>query len=401
MKRQNGFSLVELMVAVTIVLLILGATLSALTSALNATQAITLMADTQENLRAGMNYMVRDFLQAGEGVPQGGITIPNSGGTSAVNRPGPGTPATSFGTFSTSWTALPAVIPGYEIGATTTTSGTATDMVTILYADTSLQDVSGHWLNEFPIYLAPVTGGATGCASGSANPAPQGSITTSGSTTTVTFDSSCIVINNGNTGINAGDLIMLQNNNTTGDGSVTGTNAAISDSSGAMVLLTVSNVNPAANSISFSAGDAFDLNASGASTGTIKQIQSPAGSGNYPTTTATRFWMITYFITTASPGSAARPMLMRQVNMNPPQAVGEVIENLHIFYDILNVGSSPVTVSAAVEDPSSAQLPDIRDAYIMLYARSQDQFNHTSQYFRNNLETVVSIRGLDFYNEFQ
>jgi len=401
MKRQNGFSLVELMVAVTIVLLILGATLSALTSALNATQAITLMADTQENLRAGMNYMVRDILQAGEGVPQGGITIPNSGGTSAVNRPGPGTPAVSFGTFSTNWTALPAVIPGYELGATTTTSGVASDMVTVLYADTTLQDAGGHWLNEFPIFLAPVNGGATGCAAGNPNPAPQGSITTAGTTTTVTFDTSCIVINNGNTGINAGDLIMLQNNNTTGDGSVTGTNAAISDSSGAIVLLTVSNVNPATNSITFSANDPFDLNASGATTGTIKQIQSPAGSGNYPTTTATRFWMITYFITTAAPASAARPMLMRQVNMNPPQAVGEVIENLQIFYDILNVGSSPVTVTAAQEDPTSAQLPDIRDAYIILYARSQDQFNHTSQYFRNNLETVVSIRGLDFYNEFQ
>lgn len=401
MKRQSGFSLVELMVAVTIVVLIMGATLSALTTALNATQAITLMADTQENLRAGMNYMVRDFLQAGEGAPQGGITLPNTAGVSAVNRPGPGTPATSFGTFPTSWTALPAVTPGYQLGATTTTSGNPTDMVTIVYADTTLQDVNGHWLNEFPIFLAPVNGGATGCAAGNANPAPQGSIVTAGTTTTVTFDLSCIVINNGNTGINPGDLIMLQNNNTTGDGSVTGTNAAISDSSGAMTFLTVSNVNPAANSITFSAGDAFNLNASGASTGTIKQIQSPAGSGNYPTTTATRFWMITYFITTAAPASAAQPMLMRQVNMNPPQAVGEVIENLQIFYDILNVGSNPVTVTAAVEKPSSAQLPDIRDAYIMLYARSQDQFNHTKQYFRNNLETVVSIRGLDFYNEFQ
>jgi prepilin-type N-terminal cleavage/methylation domain-containing protein len=401
MKRQDGFSLVELMVAVTITLLIMGATLSALNSALSATQAITLMADTQENLRAGMNYMVRDLLQAGEGVPQGGITIPNTAGTSAVNRPGPGTPAVNFGTFNTSWTALPAVIPGYQLGSTTTTSGNATDMITVLYADTTLQDAGGHWLNEFPIDLAPVNGGATGCAAGNPNPAPQGSITTSGTTTTVTFDTSCIVVNNGNTGINAGDLIMLQNNNTTGDGSVTGTNAAISDSSGAMALLTVSNVNPATNSITFSANDAFDLNASGASTGTIKQIQSPAGSGNYPTTTATRFWMITYFITTATPGSAARPMLMRQVNMNQPQAVGEVIENLQIFYDILNVGSSPVTVTAAQEDPTNAQLPDIRDAYIILYARSQDQFNHTSQYFRNNLETVVSIRGLDFYNEFQ
>lgn len=403
MKREDGFSLVELLVAVSIVLLIMAATLGTLTSAINATQAVTLMADTQENLRAGMNYMVRDLLQGGEGVPQGGITIPNTAGVSAVNRPGPGTPAVSFGTFSTSWTALPAITAGYQLGATTTTSGVATDMVTVLYADTTLQDVNGHWLNEFPIYFAPGSSGTAGCASTNPNPAPAGSISTSGTTTTVTFDKSCIVINNGNTGINPGDLIMLQNNNTIGDGdgSVTSTDADISESSGSMALLTVSTVSPTTNSITFNSGDPFNLNASGASTGTIKQIQNPAGSGSYPTTTATRFWMITYYISIAAPASAAQPMLMRQVNMNQPQAVGEVIENMQIFYDILNAGSNPVTVTAAQENPTSAQLPDIRDAYILLFARSQDPFNHTSQYFRNNLETVVSIRGLDFYNQFQ
>ena len=401
MKRENGFSLVELMVAVSIVVLILAATLGTLTSAVNATQAITLMADTQENLRAGLNYMVRDILQTGEGVPQGGITIPNTAGVSALNRPGPGTPAVSFGTFTTSWTALPAVIPGYELGATTSTSGVATDMVTVMYADTTLQDTNGHWLNEFPIYLKPGSSGTTGCAASNPNPAPAGSITTSGSTTTVTFDSSCIVINNGNTGLNPGDLILLQNNNTLGDGSLTGTDSSVSDSTGSMALMCVTTVNPTTNAITFSANDPFDLNASGATAGTIKQIQTPAGSGTYPTTTATRFWLITYYISTAAPASAAQPMLMRQVNMNQPEPVGEVIENMQIFYDVLNAGSSPVTVTAAQENPTSAQLNDIRDAYIMLYARSQDTFNRTNRYFRNNLETVVSIRGLDFYNQFQ
>ncbi|HTR48740.1 MAG TPA: prepilin-type N-terminal cleavage/methylation domain-containing protein [Verrucomicrobiae bacterium] len=398
MRREDGFSLVEIMVAVTIVLIVVAATLGTLTSAINATQAISLMADTQENLRAGMNYMVRDFLQAGEGVPQGGITIPNTAGLSAVNRPGPGTPAVTFGTFTTSWTALPAVTAGYQLGPATATSGFKSDIVTLLYADTTLQDVNGHWLNEFPIYLAPSGGGAAGCAAANPNPAPAGTITTSAGTTTVKFDASCIVVNNGNTGLNAGDLIMLQNNNTIGDGSLTATNTDIADTSGHMALLTVSSVNPATNTITFSAADAFNLNASGAASGTISQIQTPPGSGTFPTTTATRYWMITYFIDNTNP---QRPLLMRQVNMNQPQAVGEVIENLQIFYDILTAGSSPVTVTPTVESPTDAQLPDIRDAYILLYARSENPFGTTKQYFRNNLQTVVSIRGLDFYNEFQ
>jgi prepilin-type N-terminal cleavage/methylation domain-containing protein len=395
MLRTKGFTLIEVLVAITVLSLILAATLSTLTNAVHATEAVGLMADTQQNLRAGLNYMTRDFLQTGEGIPLGGITIPNSAGVSALMRPGPGTPTVSFGTFDTTWTALPALIPGYQLGPTTSTSGVKTDMVTLLYADTTLVDANGHWLNEFPIYLS---GGTPGCAASNPNPAPAGSIVTAGTTTTVTFDPSCIVINNGNTGLQVGDLILLQNNNTLGDGSITGTDTAISDSTGHQALLCVSSVDVATNSITFKPGDPFGLNASGATSGTIAQVQSPPGSGNYPTTAATRIWMITYFIDNSNP---SRPELMRQVNLNQPQAVGEVIENMQLFYDILNAGSSPVTVTAGQENPTTPQLPDIRDAYIILYARSENPYSQNKTYFRNNLETVVSIRGLDFYNQFQ
>jgi prepilin-type N-terminal cleavage/methylation domain-containing protein len=397
MRREKGFTLIEVLVAITVLALVVAATLGTLTNALHATEAVSLMADTQQNLRAGLNYMARDFLQAGEGIPLGGITVPNSSGTSAVNRPGPGTPAVSFGTFNTTWTALPAIVPGYQLGPTTSTSGVGTDMVTLLYADTTLVDVNGHWLDQFPIFLS-AGGGTAGCAATNPTPAPAGSIVTAGTTTTVTFDSSCIVINNGNTGVSPGDLILLQNNNTLGDASITAADTAISDSTGHMALLCVSAVNTAANSITFRSGDAFGLNASGASSGTIAKIQSPPGSGTYPTTTAIRIRMITYFIDNSNP---KRPELMRQVNLNQPQAVGEVIENMQLFYDILNAGSSPITVTAGQASPTLAQLPDIRDAYIILYARSENPFSQSNTYFRNNLETVVSIRGLDFYNEFQ
>lgn len=396
MKRAQGFTLAEVMVAIMVLTIVVAATLGTLTNGTHATEAVSLMADTQQNLRAGLNYMVRDLVQTGEGIPQGGITIPNSSGVSALNQPGPGTPAVSFGTFNTSWTAVPALVPGYRTGPATSTSGVATDMVTLLYADTTLVDANGHWLNEFPIKLANT--GTPGCAATNASPEPQGSISTAGTTTTIVFDSTCIVVNNGNTGLQPGDLILLQNNNTLGDGSITGSDTSTSDSTGHMALLCVSTVNAAANTITFQSGDAFALNNSGKTSGTIKQIQNPSGSGIYPTTTATRVWMITYFIDNTNP---SRPELMRQVNLNPPQVVGEVIENLQIFYDILNAGSSPITVTAGQESPTQAQLADIRDAYILLYARSENPYSQSGTYFRNNLEAVVSIRGLDFYNEFQ
>src|ERR1700732_2978073 len=113
MKRAEGFTLLELLVALAVLSSIVAATLDPLTNAVHATEAVSLVADTQQNLRAGLNYMARDLLQGGEGITQGGITLPNTGGVSAVNRPGPGTgPATptAFGTFNTSWTALPAIV---------------------------------------------------------------------------------------------------------------------------------------------------------------------------------------------------------------------------------------------------------------------------------------------------
>jgi prepilin-type N-terminal cleavage/methylation domain-containing protein len=392
MKREAGFTMVEMLIAVVVMLIIVATTLGTLTQAIYATEGVGLMADTEENLRAGMNYITRDLMTAGEGIPQEGITIPNNGTTSALNRPGP-VISPAVGTFNTSLTALPPIIAGYRLGPTTSTSGNASDIVTMIYADTTLVDANNHWLNEYPI---AGSSGTPGCAAGNANPDPAGTITTSGTTTTVTFDATCIVINNGNTGINPGDLIMLQNNNTIGsDANFTSSDAATSDSTGHVALLYVSSISTGANSITFKSGDAFNLNNSGLTTGTITQIQN--GSGGYPTTTATRVWMITYYVDNSN---AQRPMLMRQVNLNAAQPVGEVIENFQIFYDILNAGSSPPAVTTAVESPTNAQLPYVRDAYVVLFARSEFPYSQSGTYFRNNLASVISMRGMDFYNEF-
>jgi hypothetical protein len=284
------------------------------------------------------------------------------------------------------------VIPGFELGPTTTTSGLPTDTVTILYADSTLVNYSGanmNWLNKSPINSASC---------------PAGSITTTGTTTKVTFDPTCVNINTGNTAIHVGDLIMLQNNNTTtADMSTTATNTSTTDSNGHDALLYVSSVNLAANSISFLAGDPFGLNSSGQPVGTITGIQSAANTYGNPVT-ATRIWMITYFISNANP---QQPMLMRQVNLNAPEAVGESIENLQLFYDILNPGSSPPALLASGagstqwESIPAGDNTYIRDTYIVLCARSDSTLFQNSQYFRDNLSTMVSMRGLDFYNEFQ
>src|SRR4029077_16228862 len=376
MKRPSGFTLVEVLIAVTVMMIILAVTLSMLTDAIHTVEGVSLLADTQQNLRAGMNYIVRDLVQAGVGIPQGGVTIPNTAGVSAVTRPGPYTaPATSFGTFPAAWTVIPAISPGFQLGVTTDTSGVNTDLINIIYADNTLIDLNLHWLNQFPVNTP---GGGVGC--GGVTKTPNGSIATAGTTTTVTFDASCININTGNTALAAGDLILLQ------------------AAAGPMALLTVSAANLAGNSIVFSTADTYVLNNSGKTSGTIKQIQSPVGSGTYATTTASRIWMITSFIDKSIP---TRPQLMRQVNLRPAQTVGDATENMQFIYDILNAGSTPPSVTTDVANPTLAQIPYIRDVYISLFARSESPFSVSKKYFRNNLQTAVSIRSLNFFNEFK
>src|SRR4029077_14599995 len=107
-------------------------------------------------------------------------------------------PATTPPTFPTSWTVLPAISPGYLLGLPVLTpnpvrggptiTGTPSDIINVIYADTTLIDTNGHWLNEFPIFLSPGATGTPGCAAGNPNPFPAGSIITTGSSTTITFD---------------------------------------------------------------------------------------------------------------------------------------------------------------------------------------------------------------------
>src|SRR5271170_6946123 len=121
MKLQKGFSLIELLVSMGIVVTVVAIATGALMQAEHATTAVAYMANTQENLRAGMHFMVRDLLQAGEGIPQGGVSLPYIA-TSAINRPGTN-PAI---TFPNTYTTLPAITPGWEAGQLATSLNAST-----------------------------------------------------------------------------------------------------------------------------------------------------------------------------------------------------------------------------------------------------------------------------------
>lgn len=361
MNREKGFSLIEVMISMVILLIVIAAALSTLTDALHANEAVTLMADMQDNLRAGMNLMVRDIVQAGSAVPIGGVLIPytdpanNPGGApipAPINRPSPPGKAYTFPVAS----SITAVTPGFQLGLNSL--GQLTDMITVIYAD-----------NELPwAAMAPINNPAL--------PRCNGTLAANGSQ--ITFDTAtvgCATLAAGNVSVVPGDLIMLSNNQ------------------GGNIIQEVTNA--AGNKLFFAAGDAFNLNGQAAASGTITQMQTAPGV--FPPTSATRIWMVSYFLDTVT--NPQRPQLMRQVNFRPAQAVGQVMEGLQVSYDVVNaVATAPPNDARNIIAPDSPN--QIRKVNLYLAARSETPYSLDRLFFRANLVTQVGLRSLSFQNRY-
>jgi hypothetical protein len=88
------------------------------------------------------------------------------------------------------------------------------------------------------------------------------------------------------------------------------------------------------------------------------------------------------------------------VNFNPAIAVAEVIENMNVTYDIVDAQATVPAVNA-----QQITLPDtpaqIRKVNLLLAARSEVPSSQSNKYFRNNLQTEVSIQSLSFFSLYQ
>lgn len=381
MKKNSGFTLVEIMIAMAVSMVALAAAFLMFRDSTKANNNVTQSSDMSDNIRAGLNLVVQDLIQTGTGIPTGGISIPNTVNAAGcnvglpVNRP----PAALGLKFQGPNAAnlgcnviLPAIEPGNNLGPTIVspdgTSGPRTDVITIMYADNTLAMV------QKPINTAAC---------------PAGTISPTG--LTITFDASpgCVTLGAAGIPINPGDLLMIYNGNNPNG-----------------ILQTVTAV--AGQTLTFSPGDAFNLNGRTASetAGTIKQLQNlnAAGvpNGTYPPTSATRVWMITYYLdATADP---AHPMLMRGVNFNAPQPVAETLENLQFAFNFAD-GTNPAPVNQfavpTVPAPSGDNENQIRSVNVYMGARSTTYAANPGKYVRTNLTTQVALRSMAYFNTYK
>ena len=377
--KQSGFTLLETLVAMAVTLVIVGAAIWALRDSVRSNQDVAYRTDMNDNLRAGLNMIEQDLIQAGTGIPTGGIPIPNTPNssnscntTAAPNRP----TLTGTLTFPQCNFVLPAVEPGSALGPLITSpdavagnpasSSSYTDIITILYADNS----TSAGMDNSPIYSVDASN----------NVICNGTISSTGDS--VKFDSAtgCADLGTAGIQIQVGDLIMFSN--TLGN-----------------VIQTVTAVS--GQTLTFATGDPFNLNGRTDPQGTIKQIQNTGCTSSsttaacYPPTTATRIWMISYYLDNITDPSHVR--LVRRVNFNDGQPIGETLENMQFTYNFVDGSTNPANQTTV---PSGFSESEIRAVNVFLGARSNYSDMQQSRYIRSNLQTQVSLRSMAYRSRY-
>lgn len=347
---ERGATLIELLMSTALTAVVLTISVKAFSDAQNAQNLSTLMVDTQQNLRAGLNFMVRDLIQTGAEIPTGGIPIPSGAGANPVNRPGPGGLTFDVNTD----VVLHALTPGPSLGPVV--NGVATDIMSILYVDPTID------FNSVP--LKNITNQGTRAtvwlpAEARAPTDPTGGTDISGA----------------NNGIAVGDLIMFDN--------ALGT-----------TLQCVTSVQ--GQQIRFDANDLFNLN-QGGQTGSISSLASDFANSVFPPTTIKRVRMITFYLEVPV-GNPNAPWLLRQEGMDQARPIALVIDNLQMTFDLFDGVTSQTNINQPVAPNTPAQ---IRKVNLFMAARSETASVQNRRTYRTNLATQVSLRSLAYVDNYQ
>lgn len=374
---QAGFTLLELLIAMGVMLIVLAGTTQVMTDAVRGSSNARQMLDMNSHLRATMDLIQRDLLQVGQGLPTGRrVGIPNGAGAQAIQRPGPDAsgPCPGVSPFPLE-DSLPAVHVGPGLGPEV--NGECTDVVTVLAADNVLE----------PLDLV--------------------AISSTGSTATIRND---VNISDDpdaqGDNIRAGDLVMIERGIES-------------------VLLQVTSVS--GNVLTFGQGagvDPLGLNQRDtglAMLGTINQLKaSSPGVPNSPQVVGgvqtsyglvTRVRMNTYFVDTTIDPEV--PRLMRAVGGREPTAVAIGVDAFRLTYDIADGNGNPTDVrmndadltGGGACDPDPCTENQIRKVNVLLSMRATGNrpgaLNTGGRQSQSTLYTQVSLRSMAFVDRYR
>lgn len=345
--RQAGFSLLELLAAMSIFLIVTGSVWGILQVAQGSRQAVSEQTHLGKNLRVSLNLVGRDTYNAGYGYPlRNSVFIPDNALSTLLGVPSD---------VDTTRDLVPPIISGNNLRANTfnTAPNVFTDQVTFLFKDSTFNVL-----------------GAVG--------PPDTRISTpigiNAATTTPTGIDEIIPLSGSNASCRVNDLYL-----------VTGANGS---------TLGVSTGLVSTNTVQFASSDVLGFNLTGIA-GSLRNITTPA--------TMQRVSMVTYFVTTDG-------ILTRRQYINRPvatPAVGFVdeplvydVEDFQIRY-VMDNGSLSDNPSAGPDgipgnaDDTQANLSAIRQVRFTVNVRSREM-NAAGQYYRESLTVTYSTRNLGY-----
>jgi prepilin-type N-terminal cleavage/methylation domain-containing protein len=371
-RGDAGFSLPEMMVAMTIMLIVLGGTFTAMTNAMRAQQTARSLTTLNGHLRSSMDLLVRDFLQIGQGLQTGRvITVPNGAGATPIVRPGPAAAGGCAGVtnFAVDPT-INAVTVGPDLGPPI--NGQCTDVINTLAIDGGFENVNVAAMaaNGQSITIHPAV---------NISDAPDA------------FGDN----------VRVGDLLELRRRGT-------------SDTATVFVTAVAGQV------VTFAPGDPLGLNQfdpTGVMEGTTNKlfVAGPPSDPVAPVVVggvtqqgpwdAFRVRMISYFVDTVT--NPASPRLVRRVNANPANAVAFEVEAFRLTYDIADGTVNPAGVRMDATDtgiggacaPFPCSPNQIRKANVTMSIRSERR-NEQTGFYHNTLYTQVALRSLSFVDRF-
>ncbi len=342
---DGGFSLLEVMVAMTVFMIVSGSVFGVLQVAQQSRKAVTNQVQLTKNLRMGLNLIGRDTYNAGYGYPlKNTVILRDNRIANLLTIPADVDPDRD---------TVPPIIAGNNITLNTfnETAGVRTDQVTFLFKDSTFNlqgSIPGKEVSQ-PLRI-------------------------NAATTTGTGIDEIVPISGSNANCRVNDLYLITGNT----GSTLGVATALSGS----------------NKVQFANGDLLGFNQTG-STGALSTITTPASM--------MRVKMVTYFVT--ADGTLTR---REYVNVPPPATAAAYVdeplvydvENFQITYimdsgaEVQNPSAGPDGIAGNVDDDETA-LAAVRQVRLVLSVRTKET-DHRGLPLRVSESATFSTRNLGY-----
>ncbi len=348
--REGGFSILELMVAMTIFMVVTGSIWGVLRVAQQSRSVTNQQVQLAKNVRMALNVLGRDTYNAGFGYPlRNTVVLPDNRISTRLGIPND---------FDTTRDTVPPIIAGNDLNVDNfnTIANTRTDQVTYLFKDSTFNPVgSGSDLVSTPVNINAPT------------------------TTTGGIDE-IVPLSGSNAVCRVNDLYLITGNT----GSTLGVSTALNGTT----------------AVQFSNGDVLGFNQTGTS-GPLRAITLPASM--------IRVKMVTYFVT--SDGTLTRREFVNVPAVTPAVAFADEplvynVDNFQVKY-IMDDGTVSDNPSAGPDgiagnaDDTQARLAAVRQLRFTVSVRSTELIksadaNGTYQPYRESMTATFSTRNLGY-----